>query len=51
MTAQPSSAPPASCSSVRASRSWASPRTGEEAVRLMEELEPDVVLIDIDLGP
>ena len=24
--------------------------TGEEAVRLMEELKPDVMLIDIDLG-
>jgi DNA-binding NarL/FixJ family response regulator len=25
--------------------------TSEEAVSLMEELEPDVMLIDIDLGP
>jgi DNA-binding NarL/FixJ family response regulator len=25
--------------------------TGEEAVRLMEELKPDVMLVDIDLGP
>jgi DNA-binding NarL/FixJ family response regulator len=25
--------------------------TGEEAVCLMEELDPDVMLIDIDLGP
>jgi DNA-binding NarL/FixJ family response regulator len=25
--------------------------TGVEAVRLMEEVEPDVILIDIDLGP
>jgi DNA-binding NarL/FixJ family response regulator len=25
--------------------------TGVEAVRLIEELEPDVVLVDIDLGP
>jgi DNA-binding NarL/FixJ family response regulator len=25
--------------------------TSEEAVRLVEELHPDVVLIDIDLGP
>jgi DNA-binding NarL/FixJ family response regulator len=25
--------------------------TGEQAMRLIEELEPDVVLVDIDLGP
>jgi DNA-binding NarL/FixJ family response regulator len=25
--------------------------TGEHAVRLMEELEPDVMLVDVDLGP
>jgi DNA-binding NarL/FixJ family response regulator len=25
--------------------------TGEEAVRVMEELTPDVMLVDIDLGP
>ena len=25
--------------------------TGEEAIRLMEELKPDVMLVDIDLGP
>jgi DNA-binding NarL/FixJ family response regulator len=25
--------------------------TGDEAVSLVEELEPDVVLVDIDLGP
>ncbi len=25
--------------------------TGEEAVRLVERLKPDVVLVDIDLGP
>jgi DNA-binding NarL/FixJ family response regulator len=25
--------------------------TGEEALRLMRELEPDVLLVDIDLGP
>ncbi len=25
--------------------------TGEETVRLMEELKPDVILVDIDLGP
>jgi DNA-binding NarL/FixJ family response regulator len=25
--------------------------TGEEAIRLMEELRPDVMLVDIDLGP
>jgi DNA-binding NarL/FixJ family response regulator len=25
--------------------------TGVQAVRLIEELEPDVVLVDIDLGP
>jgi DNA-binding NarL/FixJ family response regulator len=25
--------------------------TGDEAVRLMDECEPDVMLVDIDLGP
>jgi DNA-binding NarL/FixJ family response regulator len=25
--------------------------TGDEAVSLMEELEPDVILVDVDLGP
>jgi DNA-binding NarL/FixJ family response regulator len=25
--------------------------TGDDAVRLMEELKPDVILVDIDLGP
>ena len=25
--------------------------TGEQAVRLVEELKPDVMLVDIDLGP
>jgi DNA-binding NarL/FixJ family response regulator len=25
--------------------------TGEEAIRLVEELKPDVILVDIDLGP
>jgi DNA-binding NarL/FixJ family response regulator len=25
--------------------------TGEQAVRLIEELKPDVMLVDIDLGP
>jgi DNA-binding NarL/FixJ family response regulator len=25
--------------------------TGEEAVRVMEEVSPDVMLVDIDLGP
>jgi DNA-binding NarL/FixJ family response regulator len=25
--------------------------TGEQAVRLIEEMNPDVILIDIDLGP
>jgi two-component system, NarL family, nitrate/nitrite response regulator NarL len=25
--------------------------TGEEAIRLMDELQPDVMLVDVDLGP
>ena len=25
--------------------------TGEEAIRLMEQLKPDLMLVDIDLGP